>query len=347
MARIRSIHPGLFTDEAFMTASVYARLLLPGIWCEAWDDGVIEWRPLRLKARLFPVDNVDVEGLMAELVALEFLKPFEVDGREYAAIRNFRKWQNPKKPNSSGVLPPELAGFVGLPLEEGRQEGGDTAPPEIPHQGGTASARLENQFRTGSELAGQKGGREEGKKGEYSLFPREARAAPDEPGPGERDGFAEFWEAYPAAARRAPDFARKAYQRALKRGATPELILAAVRRERWRDDPRYIPAPERWLDGGSWRMAAAEAEAAPAAQQQRMAVRNQYAGWDVADHMALADWDAAEASGEWRSRDARRNQLPLAQRRAELWADVQRRSPKAARLIEERGYAGLECQAAA
>ncbi|MDD2704139.1 MAG: hypothetical protein PHU07_02205 [Acidocella sp.] len=87
----------------------------------------------------------------------------------------------------------------------------------------------------------------------------------------------------------------------------------------------------------SWRMAAAEP--AQAAQQQRMAVRNQYAGWDVADHMALADWDAAEASGEWRSRDARRNALPVAERRADLLDTIQRRSPRAARHIADREVA--------
>ena len=40
MARIRSVHPGLFTDEAFMGASSDARILMIGLWCQAWDDGV-------------------------------------------------------------------------------------------------------------------------------------------------------------------------------------------------------------------------------------------------------------------------------------------------------------------
>lgn len=112
MARIRSIHPGLFTDEAFMSASAHARLLIIGIWTEAWDDGVFEWKPLTLKAKLFPVDNVDMVGLLDELVSLDFVKPFET-GKRYGAIRNFQKYQRPKKPNSSGVLPESLASYVG------------------------------------------------------------------------------------------------------------------------------------------------------------------------------------------------------------------------------------------
>ena len=51
MSRIRSIHPGLFTDEAFMEASIPARMLIMGLWCEAWDDGVFEIKPLTIKAR--------------------------------------------------------------------------------------------------------------------------------------------------------------------------------------------------------------------------------------------------------------------------------------------------------
>lgn len=113
MARIRSIHPGLFTDEAFMTASAHARLLIIGIWCEAWDDGVFEWKPLTLKARLFPADMVSVADLLSELAALEFVQQFEADGKKFGIIRNFQKYQRPKKPNSSGKLPPNLSEYAG------------------------------------------------------------------------------------------------------------------------------------------------------------------------------------------------------------------------------------------
>ncbi|MDR6826470.1 hypothetical protein J2X48_000726 [Bosea sp. BE271] len=111
MARIRSIHPGLFTDEAFMSASAHARLLIIGIWTEAWDDGVFEWKPLTLKAKLFPVDSVDMAVLLDELVSLDFIRSFEA-GKRYGAVRNFQKYQRPKKPNSSGVLPSDLHEYV-------------------------------------------------------------------------------------------------------------------------------------------------------------------------------------------------------------------------------------------
>ena len=67
MARIRSIHPGIFTDEAFASASMAARMLLIGIWTEAYDDGVFEWKPLTLKMKIFPGDSVDINAVLSEL----------------------------------------------------------------------------------------------------------------------------------------------------------------------------------------------------------------------------------------------------------------------------------------
>jgi hypothetical protein len=135
MPRIRSIHPGIFTDEAFMSASAQARLLIIGLWCEAWDDGVFEWKPLTLKARLFPVDSVDMKALLQELQDLRFVTRFSSNDREYGAIRNFQKYQRPKKPNSSGALPNSLASYVSA--------------------SGTGSETVGNQFGTGGENSPQ------------------------------------------------------------------------------------------------------------------------------------------------------------------------------------------------
>jgi hypothetical protein len=123
MSRIRSIHPGIWTDEAFMSASAHARLLLLGIWTEAWDDGVFEWKALTLKARIFPVDGVDVAALLAELETLQFVCRFQSGGKEYGAIRNFQKYQRPKKPNSSGVLPENLNSWAGSSVPVPNQSG--------------------------------------------------------------------------------------------------------------------------------------------------------------------------------------------------------------------------------
>ena len=129
MARIRSIHPAIFTDEGFMALTAMARLLLIGLWTEADDGGIFEWKPLTLKARLLPVDQVDVGGLLAELEEIGFVRAFQVAGRSYGGIKNFRKYQRPRRPVPVHPCPPEMVAYVtgiGGPAEE---DGADMAPP--------------------------------------------------------------------------------------------------------------------------------------------------------------------------------------------------------------------------
>jgi hypothetical protein len=49
MSRIRSLHPGFFTDERLVTTSLEARLLFLGLGIEADDKGIFEWKPVTLK----------------------------------------------------------------------------------------------------------------------------------------------------------------------------------------------------------------------------------------------------------------------------------------------------------
>ena len=112
MARIRSIHPGLFTDEAFVAVSMPARVFLLGVWTEADDQGVFEWNPIKLKMRIMPVDNVDVPAILAELTAANLVKKFDVDGRWLGAIRNFCKYQRPKTPKYRPIKSEEIRNYV-------------------------------------------------------------------------------------------------------------------------------------------------------------------------------------------------------------------------------------------
>lgn len=114
MARIRSVHPGLFTDEAFVTLSDAAQIFLIGLWTEADDKGIFEWKLSTLRMRLRPTKNGDVGRLLAELSAINIVKQYEIDGHKYGAIRNFRKFQRPKSPNSIHPITPEFRNYVGL-----------------------------------------------------------------------------------------------------------------------------------------------------------------------------------------------------------------------------------------
>ncbi len=251
MSRIRSIHPGLWTSEAFMSVSAYARLLLIGIWTEAWDDGVFEWKPLTLKARIFPADNVDVVALLEELVGAGRIRREEIDGRQIGLVRNFREHQRPKKPNESGLLRAEWRNFVGLKA--------DGSEP-IPHQTGT-DTEISPQMEDG-------GGRMEEEGGENT-------PAPTSPGEGARDEFDQVWETFPRNPRSNRKTGRAAYA-----GLTPHqrgrVLLAAKNFATWfADDCKqrkrtveaglpFAPALANWLLSGEWQQFV-DAPAAPVA----------------------------------------------------------------------------------
>lgn len=147
MARIRSIHPGIWTDEEFAALSMPARILYFGLLTEADDNGIFEWKPTGLKMRIFPADNVKIDSLLTELVGADKIDTTEIDGKEYGAVRNFRKYQRPKKPNTKYPITERWRTYVGL-------DGSNSEP-------------VENQFGTGTEIPPQRkeeGGRREKEK---------------------------------------------------------------------------------------------------------------------------------------------------------------------------------------
>lgn len=141
MARIRSVHPSLFTDEAWVSCSPLARILYIGLWTDADDQGLFEWKPLQLKMRLLPGDGVDAPSLLAELQENDLIKRYEVDGKAYGAIRNFRKFQRPKKPNAIHPITEIIADYVALdaPDEAVKDDKSETSSEPVPHQFPTSS----------------------------------------------------------------------------------------------------------------------------------------------------------------------------------------------------------------
>lgn len=160
MARIRSVHPSLFTDEAWVSCSPIARVFYIGLMTVADDQGLFEWKPLQLKMQILPADAADVPALLAELVGVNLIAELASGGKRLGAIRYFRRFQRPKKPNSVFVLPEEWRTYVGL-----SDAASDQDEPE--------ADGVPNQFPPGSEEAEQMedgGGRRRGKR-EESIDP--------------------------------------------------------------------------------------------------------------------------------------------------------------------------------
>ena len=141
MARIRSLHPGHWTDEDFVLLSFPARLLALDIRNEADDRGVFEWKPLTIKMKIFPADNIEVGILLDECLEHKQFARFTVDGKDYGVIRNFRGYQRPKKPKILYPMPGEFRTYAGLSDDSSEPDAdkvppvpnsGDLKPPEFP-----------------------------------------------------------------------------------------------------------------------------------------------------------------------------------------------------------------------
>lgn len=131
MSRIRSVHPGLWTDERFVSASPMARLLFMGIWNECDDVGSFEWSPLKLKMRILPADAADASALLTELVEAGSVLKYEIDGKAYGAVRNFCQYQRPKKPTSTYPQTDEVRTWVNTDARSVR-DGSEPVPNELP-----------------------------------------------------------------------------------------------------------------------------------------------------------------------------------------------------------------------
>lgn len=112
MARIRSVHPELFTDEGFCSLSPLARLLNIGIWTLCDDHGVFEWKPFGMKITILPIDNADIPTLLKELETNNQVTKFEEDGKTYGLVRNFCRYQRPKKPAYKHPFPATARTYV-------------------------------------------------------------------------------------------------------------------------------------------------------------------------------------------------------------------------------------------
>ena len=110
MARIRSTHPEQWVDERFVTCSPLARLLAIAVRNFADDNGIFSWNPIKMKMLCLPADNCEMDELLDELLESGQIKRYEVDGKSHGIIRNFTRFQNPRKATGYHTLPTEPMG---------------------------------------------------------------------------------------------------------------------------------------------------------------------------------------------------------------------------------------------
>lgn len=97
MSRARNIKPSFFENEELGELEPLARLLFIGMWTIADFKGCFEFRPKRLKVKLLPYDDCDIEKLAINLDKSGFITIYSVQGQRYVKVNNFGKHQNPHK----------------------------------------------------------------------------------------------------------------------------------------------------------------------------------------------------------------------------------------------------------
>jgi len=177
MARERFIYPEIWSSESFLQLSIHARFLWLALITLADDVGRGRAAPILLKARVFPVDQVELDQIsrhLSEISGKGMIRLYEVEGNHYYDIPNWSKYQHlkyakesklPSNPENSPQIGPKLDpnfAYVGLrrdtlrlspptPSPGGERE--QSAPP-APEDAGTeaawkAAVRLIPKFQLG------------------------------------------------------------------------------------------------------------------------------------------------------------------------------------------------------
>ncbi|MEW2415341.1 hypothetical protein AB0953_16720 [Streptomyces sp. NPDC046866] len=235
MARIRSIKPEFFTSLTIAELPLSARLTFIGLWTYVDDNGVGPADARLIRAAIWPLEETpdilqrtreDLQRLhAARLIAL-----YEDSGRPLVAVANWSEHQKVSHPRKNRFPRPEEV----RDLQKGSTPEGLQSPPED-YQSPPETFRPEQ----GS------GSRDQGA-GKGTPSPPPAASASD---PGL--AFDAFWSAYPRKAGKSE--AAKAYNKAIKAGAHPDRILAALKAHAdyyraAQTEQQFIPHASTWLN---------------------------------------------------------------------------------------------------
>ena len=133
MARTRSIKPSFFKNEYLAECEPMARLLFIGLWTLADSQGRMEFRPMRIKAEVFPYENCDIIGLLKQLADKGFVRAYESGDVKVLEIPTFGDHQRCHPDERDEGLPPadESAETIVFP-EPNAKPGNPTLEPGNP-----------------------------------------------------------------------------------------------------------------------------------------------------------------------------------------------------------------------
>lgn len=104
MPRTRQLKHDFFLDEQLSGMDPYARLTFAGLWLLADREGRLEDRPAKIKAQLFPYENIDMEQMLL-ILACGFIRRYSVKGDKYIEIKDFKIHQHIHRDEKDSVFP--------------------------------------------------------------------------------------------------------------------------------------------------------------------------------------------------------------------------------------------------
>jgi len=120
MSRIRTIKPKFFLNEILSELPFSTRLFFIGLWTLADRDGRLEDRPKRIKAELFPYDNIDVDKELTRLHNAGFVIRYKVNANRLfedidpraantdVCLIQIKNWNRHQKIDKANESPSEL-----------------------------------------------------------------------------------------------------------------------------------------------------------------------------------------------------------------------------------------------
>lgn len=236
--RSRNIKPGFFKNELLGTEDPLLSILFIGLWCLADRDGILEDRPSRIKAEIFPYrENLDINGYLTVMQRLGFIQRYTSDDSPLSngeltvrqpliKINNFTKHQNPHHTEKKGEYPQPKA-----IQQDATNNGGLTV--KQPLSNGEIPVRL---LLIPDSI-------KDSIKDSVDVFPIKL--------------FSKFWDIYPKKIKMGMcETLWVDIFQGLDNTRSAELynkIIGAVEAQKraW-NDPQYIPSPDNWLRDKRW-----------------------------------------------------------------------------------------------
>ncbi len=163
------LSPNFFMGGDLSKLSFETRLLFEGLWLLADRSGRLEDHPMKIKAQVFPYDDVDVDKMLDALADERpysggcFILRFSANGHKHIHICNFGRHQrpHPKEPPSE------------IPSPVDAQPGKNTARPAVKRNGEARPDPSESLTESESGSSGSSESESESK----TLWAEDARAS--------------------------------------------------------------------------------------------------------------------------------------------------------------------------